>query len=185
MKWKPLFAVLLGLLIVGVTSGSAAATVWGVPAGSATGSTGGGINPHIQVSGSYDGVTVSFSVSWNDHNGAAWGVYQYGVYDDTIHKYIIFSHGSRRAVKGYTTPIIPITTVTYSVDITLSYTHASPSAWGGYNVVTHYHVIVKKTVSHPFTGSSTKTIVDVHKTLQGYVPSPKLLQSINVIGKKN
>ena len=171
MRWKSLFAPLLGLLMIGVTAGSASATLWGVPAGYTVGATDSGIDPHLQVYGSYRGVSVSFSVSWNDHHGAAWGLYQYGVYDDTIHKFVLFSHGSRSAVKNYKTPVIHITEITYSVTIKMGFTYGYVSLWGGYNVVTPYHVIVKKTVSHPVLGSSTAVIVDTSGSLQGYIPN--------------
>ncbi|WP_297437578.1 hypothetical protein [Thermococcus sp.] len=180
MKWKSWFAVLLGLLVVGVTAGGTGATVWGMSAGYETGATSAGIDPHIQVSGSYGGVSVSFSVSWNDNNGAAWGVYQYGNYDDTIHKFILFTHGNRHAVRDYSTPIIPITHITYSILISMGYTSTSRASYG-YNVITPYTVVVTKTVSHPFTGSTTKTIVNEHASLQGYVPDISRIQSINPI----
>ncbi len=181
MKWKQLFAVLLGLLMVGVTAGGAAATVWGMSAGSATGETSAGIDPHLQISASYKGVSVSFSVSWNDNHGAAWGVYQYAFYDDTIHEFILFTHGGPFIrTRDYTTPVIPITKITYSAHISMGFTSASP-AGRGYNIITPYTVIVKETVSHPLTGSTTKTIVYASRTLQGYVPNPNLIQSINPI----
>ncbi|WP_297489782.1 hypothetical protein [Thermococcus sp.] len=166
--------------MLGMTSGSAAATVWGVPAGQATGRTDEGIDPHLQVSGAYDGVSVSFSVSWNDHHGAAWGLYQYGLYDDTINKFILFSHGYRYSVKNYQTPLIHITKISYSVDINMGYTYGYISSWGGYNIVTPYHVTVKEKVSHLLGGSDTKTIVDTSGTLQGYIPDPnKVLSTEN------
>ncbi|NJF24943.1 hypothetical protein [Thermococcus sp. Bubb.Bath] len=168
MKWKPMFAMLLGFLILEVTAGSASAIVWSVPAGSRTGATDEGIDPHIKISGGYDGIEASLEVSWNDHHGAAWGVWQWGNYDDSIHQYIGFHSDGTYRVKGYSTPLIGYTKISYSVDLNINMPFKRISMDGDYYVVTTYHVVVKKTTTKWLSDPDTKTIVDKHDSI-GYL----------------
>ncbi len=165
-------AVLLGLLIVGVTAGSASAAVLGIPAGKKVGATEEGINPHLQVGVGYGDVSVSFSVSWNDEHGAAWGVYQYGVYDDGIHKFILFSHDSIYKTRGYSTPLIHLSKITYSVRIDMGTTSIHVGyggGLGGYDISTPYTVLVKEKSSSYWGGSYSKVIVKDDGLLQGLI----------------
>ena len=169
---------LLGLLVVGVTAGSAGATVWGMPAGSRTGATDSGIDPHLTVGVAYGGVKVSFSVSWNDHHGAAWGVWQWANYDDSLHKYVGFYVDGTRKVKGYSTPIIGYTKISYSVKLTIGDPVAYPVRNGRqYHVKTYYHVTVyKKTDKWFWDHPKIEKIVDSGAFVSYYIPNPDYIQ---------
>ncbi|MDV3103186.1 hypothetical protein [Thermococcus waiotapuensis] len=177
MKWKPLFAALIGLLMLGVTAGSASATVWGTPAGSRTGATEDGIQPRLTFGVSYRGVEVSFSVSWNDHHGAAWGVWQWANYDDSINKYIGFYAGSTYQTKGYSTPIIGYTKIDYSVSLDVGEPFAYRSKDGMlYYIKTYYHVIVyKKTDKWFWDHPKIEKIVDFGECVSYFIPSPEYI----------
>jgi len=178
LKWKSIFAVLLGLLLLGVTAGSASATIWGVPAGSRKGATDSGIDPHLAISSTYGGVEVSFSVSWNDHHGAAWGVWQWANYDDSINKYIGFYSDYAYKVKGYSTPLIGYTKITYSVDLNVGdpFAYKARDGWC-YYVKTYYHVTVyKKTDKWFWDHPKIEKVVDNVDIISYLIPNPDLIE---------
>ncbi|WP_456366911.1 hypothetical protein [Thermococcus sp.] len=174
MKWKPLFAVLLGLLIVGVSAGSASAAVWGIPAGSKTGATDSGIEPHLKLSVAYGDVEASLSVSWNDHHGAAWGVWQWANYDDSIDKYIGFYADSTYKTKSYSTPIIGYAKVSYSVNLNVGEPIAYKARNGmQYYIKTYFHVTVyKKTDKWFWDHPKVEKIVDSESYVSYFIPNP-------------
>jgi len=177
VKWKALLALLLGLLVVGVTAGSAGATVWGVPAGSRTGATDAGIEPQLTLGVTYNGVGVSFSVSWNDHHGAAWGVWQWANYDDSIHKYIGFYSDGTYRVKSYSTPGVGYTKITYSVELKVNEPVAYKARNGrAYYVRTSYHVTVhKKTDKWFWDHPKVEKIVDKDDKISYFIPNEEYM----------
>ncbi len=173
MRRKGLYALVLSAIFIGMTAGSAAATLWAVPAGSQPGSCYSGISPHISLAAGVGKVNVDFSVSWNGHYGAAWGVYQYGIWDDKNRIWLLFSHNSIVKLHNYDGLF---TTVTYKVYISMGNTTLQEPQTPGHSiftqvyVVTPYTIVTMKTKSHPFEKPHTTIVYNTQGELQADIP---------------
>ncbi len=174
MRRKGLYALVLSAIFIGMTAGSAAATVWGVPLGSKSNACYTGISTKVSVAAGVGKVNVDFSVSWNGHYGAAWGVYQYGIWDDKNVVWVGFSHNSKVKVHNYHNPT-GFSSLTYHVNLNMGYTHLAYFQWlrdigAEYVVYTPYSVNVTKVSESWWEHSkSKKQVYSNSGVLQGIV----------------